>query len=125
MPLPKTEEGLTLWKMRQSDAQKGKSRNINVPRDKFGRFTWGIENDFRQDPRKPKIRFVCQTCGKILWLLPHQLKWHGQPRKYCSSKCIRQKRGIESKCWKGGRFYNNQGIVDLLNYWREQVGERV
>jgi len=115
MPLPKTDEGLALWKQRQSIAQKGKSRNANVPRDKFGRFTWGTKNDFRKDPRKPRGGWECPVCHKVFMLLP----WEIKNKKYCSHKCraTQVKNGEQSPYWRGGRTYTADGYVQIR--WRE------
>ena len=100
MPLPKDPEKLKLWKERQSRSQKGISRNNDVPRDRFGRFIWAqSENDFRKDPRKPRVDFKCPTCGVVKKMLP----WEIRGRKYCSIKCRPlPPRGEKSPNWKGG-----------------------
>lgn len=108
MPPPKDPIRLELYKKRQSKAQKGVSKNRDVPRDRFGRFIWGkSEDDFRSDPRKPRIDFKCPTCGKIEKLLPWQIKG----RKFCSHKCVVKDKREKSKAWKGGKIVNNGYIM--------------
>ncbi|MEK7113035.1 MAG: HNH endonuclease signature motif containing protein [Patescibacteria group bacterium] len=69
--------------------------------DQFGRFTWGVENDFRKDPRKPKVRHKCPVCHRVQYLIP----WAAKNKKFCSHKCAvtTYPAGEYASGWKGGK----------------------
>jgi len=75
----------------------------NIPRDRFGKFVGGKNNDGRKDPRKERVKFVCPTCGKVKKYLPSQLRYGKRIRQYCSKKCIKQPKGKAHHSWKGGK----------------------
>lgn len=97
-----------------------------IPKDRFGRFSWKKDpNDFRTDPRVPRIKFKCKECNKIRKFIPWQLKTTGGSlRKFCSRKCwqdyVRKNtlKGEKHWAYKGGRFKIGEGYIEL-RYWKD------
>ena len=96
-----------------------------IPRDRFGRFSKSEDpNDFRKDPRVPRIEFKCKQCGKIKKFIPWQLKTTGgRLRQFCSRKCFHKNlrktrpKGKDHWSYKGGRYNYGKGYIEL-RYWK-------
>lgn len=99
-----------------------------TPRDRFGRFSWKESpNDFRTDPRVPKIDFKCEECKKTKKIKPWETKTtNGRKRRFCSRKCFHKNFRREHPSRKEGisRYKGNAGYIEL-RYWENDKVKRV
>lgn len=96
-----------------------------TPRDKFGRFSWKESpDDFRTDPRTPKINFKCEKCQKTIKIKPWQLNTSKGKKKFCSRECFYKSNAITSRKKTVSRYKNKIGYVEL-RYWENDKIKRV